>query len=88
MSSVDDVPVELPPTKSEQMMWVQNLASYIVQFAWMAPDQKQIDLVASAAANPVSDDEKDYYLYCVCGEGNTLFWKNKNKQKKHLELIL
>ena len=57
------------------MEWLLNLANYIVQFAWMPPDQKQIDLIVAAAASPTTGKEEDYsqYLYCACGEGIIYF---------------
>ena len=69
MSSVDEVPADLGETKAEQIEWLINLATYIVQFAWMPPDAKQIDLVVAAAAAEVPGEEEDYHLFCACGEG-------------------
>ena len=71
MASVHEVPVDLPPTKVEQLAWLQNLATFIVQFAWMPPDQKQIDMVAASAGSATEKKEKDFFLFCACAEGNT-----------------
>ncbi|XP_078025695.1 uncharacterized protein LOC117260601 isoform X1 [Epinephelus lanceolatus] len=66
MSTVDDVPADFPEAKEDQLTWLRSLANVIVDFAWMPPEQEQIDLVAACAGSPGESFEEDIFLYCIC----------------------
>ncbi|CAH1248614.1 ING4 [Branchiostoma lanceolatum] len=63
MDGVQDLPVDFPARKQQQLQWLTNV---VVDFCWLAPDHEDIMTAVQAMGEDSGDEE--IFPYCSCLE--------------------
>ena len=71
MESVEDIPRSFPVAEGEEMQWLTNLATQVVDFCWKEHVREDLRATTLAFQSGATRPNRngDVYYYCDCGEG-------------------